>query len=43
MLGREAETVIAGFTKVQIAHPAAENVAGLIRRRAETVRDSFRN
>jgi hypothetical protein len=36
--GREAETaekVIAGFAKMQIAHPTAENVTGLIRRRGK--------
>ena len=38
-----AERVIAGLTKVQIAHPVAERVAGLIRQRSEKVRDSFRN
>jgi serine/threonine-protein kinase HipA len=44
--GRVAEIsdrVIAGLAKVQIAHPAAEKVAELIRQRAEKVRDSFRN
>jgi serine/threonine-protein kinase HipA len=38
-----AERVIAGLAKVQIADPVAEKVAGLIRQRAERVRDSFRN
>jgi serine/threonine-protein kinase HipA len=38
-----AERVIAGLTKVQIAHPVAARVAGLIRQRSEKVRDSFRN
>jgi hypothetical protein len=28
---------------VDIAHPVAEKVAGLIRQRSEKVRDSFRN
>jgi serine/threonine-protein kinase HipA len=38
-----AERVIAGLAKVEIAHPVAEKVAGLIRQRSEKVRDSFRN
>jgi len=38
-----ADRVTAGLAKVQIAHPVAEKVAGLIRQRAEKVRDSFRN
>ena len=31
------------WTKVEIAHPAAEKVARMIRQRSERVRDSFRN
>jgi len=38
-----ADRVTAGLAKVQIAHPVAEKVAGLMRQRAEKVRDSFRN
>ena len=38
-----ADRVTAGLAKVQIAHPVAEKVAGLIRQRSEKVRDSFRN
>jgi serine/threonine-protein kinase HipA len=38
-----AERVIAALAKVEIAHPVAEKVAGLIRRRSEKLRDSFRN
>src|SRR5580658_440196 len=37
-----AERVIAALAKVEIAHPVAEKVAGLIRQRSEKVRDSFR-
>jgi serine/threonine-protein kinase HipA len=37
-----AERVIAALAQVEIAHPVAEKVAGLIRRRSERVRDSFR-
>jgi len=38
-----AERVVAGLAKVDVAHPVAEKVAGLIRRRSEKVRDSFRS
>ena len=38
-----AERVIAALGKMEIPHPAAEKVAGLIRQRAEKVRDGFRN
>jgi serine/threonine-protein kinase HipA len=38
-----AERVIAALAKVDIAHPVAEKVAGLILQRSEKVRDSFRN
>jgi hypothetical protein len=37
-----AERVIAAIAKVEIAHPVAEKVAGLIRQRSEKVRDSSR-
>jgi serine/threonine-protein kinase HipA len=37
-----AERVIAGLAEVEIAHPAAEKVARLIRKRSERVRDGFR-
>ena len=38
-----AERVIGALAKVEIAHPVAKKVAGLIRQRSEKVRDSFRN
>ena len=38
-----AERVIAALAKVEIAHPVAEKVAGLIRQRSEKVRDSFQS
>jgi len=38
-----AERVIAALGKVEITHPVAEKVAGLIRQRSEKVRDGFRN
>jgi serine/threonine-protein kinase HipA len=38
-----AERVIVALEKVKIAHPDAEKVVALIRRRSEKVRDSFRN
>jgi hypothetical protein len=38
-----AERVIDALAKVEIAHPVAERVAGLIRQRSERIRDSFRN
>jgi serine/threonine-protein kinase HipA len=38
-----AERVIAALDRVEIAHPVAEKVASLIRRRAEKVRDGFRS
>jgi serine/threonine-protein kinase HipA len=38
-----AERVIAALGKMEITHPVAEKIAGLIRRRSEKVRDSFRN
>lgn len=38
-----AERVIAGLAKLDIANPAAEKVAALIRWRSEKVRDEFRN
>jgi serine/threonine-protein kinase HipA len=37
-----AERVVAALAKVEIAHPVAEKVAGLIRRRSEKMRDDFR-
>jgi serine/threonine-protein kinase HipA len=36
-----AETVIANLANVEIAHPVAEAVAALIRKRCENVRDGF--
>jgi len=38
-----AERVIAALAKVEIAHPVAEKVAGLIRQRSEKVQDGFRH
>ena len=38
-----AESVIANLANVEIAHPVAEAVAALIRKRCENVRDRFRN
>jgi serine/threonine-protein kinase HipA len=38
-----AERVMAALGKVDITHPASEEVAALIRRRSEKVRDLFRN
>jgi serine/threonine-protein kinase HipA len=38
-----AERVIAARSKVEIAHPVAESVASLIRRRSEKVRNNFSN
>ncbi len=37
-----AEAIIAGLDKVEIAHPVAEAVAALIRKRCEQVRNRFR-
>jgi hypothetical protein len=37
-----ADRVIDALAKVEIAHPAAEKVAALIRQRAEKVRHGFR-
>jgi hypothetical protein len=37
-----AERVIAALAKVEIAHPVAEKVAGLILQRSEKVRENFR-
>jgi hypothetical protein len=36
-----ADTVIANLANVEIAHPVAEAVAALIRKRCENVRDGF--
>jgi serine/threonine-protein kinase HipA len=38
-----AERVVEALAKVEIADPVAEKVAGMIRRRSEKVRDSFRS
>ena len=37
-----AERVISALAKVDIAHPASQEVAGLVRQRSEMVRDRFR-
>ncbi len=38
-----AETMLAALSKIEIAHPAAEAVAALTRKRCETVQNRFRS